>query len=69
MMRRTVALGAKVHDTSSWVTRAEAAQKEMEIALADEQAILAKFPYSEETIQKALDLMQKKVEAKRAKGM
>ncbi len=70
MMRRTVALGAKVHDTSSWVTRAEAAQKEMEVALADEQAILAKFPYSEETIQKALDLMQKKVEAKqRAKGM
>ena len=64
MMQRTVALGAKVHDTSSWVTRSQAAEKEMELALADEQAILAKFPYSEETIQKALDILQKKAEAK-----
>jgi tetratricopeptide (TPR) repeat protein len=67
MMQRTVALGAKVHDTSSWVTRAQAAQKDMELALADEQATIARFPYSEETIQKALDILKKKAEAKARK--
>jgi len=65
MMKRTVALGVKLNDTSSWVKRAEAAQKEMELALADEQAILAKYPYTEEEIRKALDILQKKAEAKR----
>jgi len=67
MMKRTVALGAKLNDTSSWVTRALDAQKEMEVALADEKSALAKFPYSEETVQKALDLLQKKVEGRIAK--
>jgi hypothetical protein len=60
MMKRTVALGAKTNDASSWVKRAEAAEKEMELALADEKAILATFPYSEGELQRALDILEEK---------
>jgi tetratricopeptide (TPR) repeat protein len=65
MMRRTVAFGAKTNDTSSWVRRAEASEAEMELALSDEKAILARYPYSEEELQKALAILQRKAEAKR----
>jgi tetratricopeptide (TPR) repeat protein len=66
MMRRTIALADKVNDASSWATRARAAQAEMEIALADEKATLAKFPYTEAEVEKALGILQKKAEAKAA---
>ncbi len=66
MMQRTLALADKMNDSSSWVRRAREAQAEMELALMDEKATLARFPYSEETVQKALGILQKKAEAKKA---
>ncbi len=63
MMRRTLALGQRIGDDSSWLLRARRAEADMEVALVDEKATLAKFPYGEEELRKALDVLQKKAEA------
>lgn len=64
MMNRTVAMGESQADSSAWVRRAEAAKAEMEIALLDERAAIARYPFTEEELQKALDIMEKKVISK-----
>ena len=66
MMHRTLALADKTADTSAWAKRAEAAQKEMQLALEEEKAQLAALPFAEEELQKALDILEKKVLAKAA---
>lgn len=64
MMTRTVAMGESQTDSSAWVRRAEAAKAEMEIALLDERAAIARYPFTEEELQKALDIMEKKATSK-----
>ncbi len=61
MMRRTLDLAAKTGDTSAWVKRAEDAKREMDLAVEDEKAQIARLPFSEEELQKALDLLEKKM--------
>lgn len=75
MMKRTLALGQKPEMQGvavAWMKRAEEAKAEMEQALAEEKAVLATFPYSEETLEKTLDIMKRKMvedqEKKAAKG-
>jgi tetratricopeptide (TPR) repeat protein len=65
MMRRTLALAEKTGDTSSWVKRAEAAKAEMELAVAEEKTQIAALPFTEEELQAALDLLEKKTRARR----
>jgi len=60
MMRRTLELSAKTGDTSAWVKRAEAAKTEMDLAVEDEKAQIARLPFTEEELQKALDILEKK---------
>jgi tetratricopeptide (TPR) repeat protein len=60
MMRRTLELSAKTGDTSAWVKRAEAAKKEMDLAVEDEKAQIARLPFTEEELQKALEILEKK---------
>lgn len=59
MMKRTLALGEKTGAASAWMKRADAAKAEMEKALDEEKALLAKMPFTEEELQKALDIMKK----------
>ena len=66
MMNRTLALAEKTQDTSSWVTRAKDAKTDMEQALVEEKAQLAKFPFNEKEVELALDMMKKKAEKKQA---
>jgi TolA-binding protein len=61
MMRRTHALADKTSDTSSWVKRADAAEKEMEQALEDEKAQIAALPFTEDELEKALAILKKKM--------
>jgi hypothetical protein len=64
MMKRTIALGQKPEMQGvavAWIKRAESAKAEMELALEDEKAILKTFPYSEETLEKTLEIMKKKM--------
>lgn len=60
MMKRTSAFASKNPDVLPWAKRAEAARADMEQALADEKAIFATFPYTEEEVQKALAILEKK---------
>lgn len=59
MMKRTLALGEKTGVASAWMKRAESAKSEMEKALDEEKAALAKMPFTEEELQKALEIMKK----------
>lgn len=69
MMRRTLALGERIASqtgtplASAWMKRAEGAKAEMERALEEEKAVLAKFPFTEEEVKKALEILKKKAEA------
>ena len=74
MMKRTLALGERVAAdarregkdardgelAASWMKRAEAAKAEMEKALEEETAQIAKFPFTEEELEKALAIMKRK---------
>jgi tetratricopeptide (TPR) repeat protein len=59
MMSRTLALGDRTHAAEAWMKRAEAAKTEMEKSLEEEKATLAKMPFTEEELQKALEIMKK----------
>ncbi len=60
MLKRTLVLEERKLDDSEWIKRSNIAKAEIEKALEEERAVIAKFPYSEATIEKTLELMQKK---------
>jgi tetratricopeptide (TPR) repeat protein len=68
MMKRTLALGEKTGAGSAWMKRAETLKVEMDQALEEEKAMIAKFPFTEEELQKALEIMKKKAEGDQAKA-
>ena len=68
MMKRTLALGERTGVAAAWMKRAEAAKAEMERALEEEKATLAKLPYTEETLEKTLEIMKKKAADDAAKA-
>jgi hypothetical protein len=64
MLRRTLTIFEAGQDNSSWIKRAEKAKAEMEAALEEEKARVRQFPFTEEELARALEMMQKKSEAK-----
>jgi tetratricopeptide (TPR) repeat protein len=60
---QTIALGERTSDSSAWIQRARDAKAEMDLALADEKAQIAKMPFTEAEVNAALDLLQKKTAA------
>jgi tetratricopeptide (TPR) repeat protein len=60
MMDHTVMLGDRTGESSEWIGRARDAQKQLKLALADENEALKKLPYTEAELQKALDDLKKK---------
>lgn len=68
MMKRTLALGEKTGVGAAWMKRAETLKTEMDKALEEEKAMIAKFPFTEEELQKALEIMKKKADADQAKA-
>lgn len=68
MMKRTLALGERTGVGSAWMKRAEAAKADMDRALEDERATIKKFPFTEETLEKTLDLMKRKAADDAAKA-
>ncbi len=67
MMKRTLALGERTGAASAWMKRAESAQADMEKALEEEKAQLAKYPFTEAELQKALELMKRNYDKQQAK--
>lgn len=60
MMEATVRLGDRTGESSAWVARAREAKAELELALAEEKAELAKLPYTEEELRAGLEVLKKK---------
>jgi hypothetical protein len=67
MMIRTIGLGEKLGDTSVWLEKARATKVDIERAIQEEKATIAALPYTEEEVQKALDILKKKVADKQEK--
>jgi tetratricopeptide (TPR) repeat protein len=68
MMKRTLALGEKTGAGAAWMQRAETLKTEMDTALEEEKAMIAKFPFTEEELAKALEIMKKKADGELAKA-
>ena len=51
-----------MNDKSTWVDRGREQKASLEASLAEEKAMLAKFPFTEEELEKALKIMQEKAE-------
>lgn len=68
MMKRTLALGERTGVGEAWMNRAAKLEAEMEKALEDERGTIARLPFTEQELQKALDIMTKKANAAPAKG-
>jgi tetratricopeptide (TPR) repeat protein len=68
MMKRTLALGERTGVASGWMKRAEAAKAEMDRALEEEKATIKRFPFTEETLEKTLEIMKKKAADDAAKA-
>lgn len=66
MMKRTLALGERTGAASAWMQRAQTAQTEMEKALEEEKAQIAKYPFTEAELQRALELMKQKMDKQQA---
>jgi tetratricopeptide (TPR) repeat protein len=60
MMQGTVDLGERTGEEAAWVSRAKQAKLEIEAALGAERDALAKLPFTEEELRKALADLQKK---------
>jgi tetratricopeptide (TPR) repeat protein len=68
MMKRTLALGERTGVASTWMKRAEVAKAEMERALEEEKETIRRFPFTEETLEKTLEIMKKKAADEAAKA-
>jgi tetratricopeptide (TPR) repeat protein len=60
MMEATVKMGQRTGEDSFWIARAEERVKELQAALSDEKDALAKMPYTEDEMRKALENLKKK---------
>ncbi len=57
---QTIALGERTSDSSAWIQRARVAKDDMQAALDQEKAEIAKMPFTEAEVKEALDQMQKR---------
>jgi tetratricopeptide (TPR) repeat protein len=55
LMEHTVMIGDRTGEASAWIERARAARRELELALNEQKDLIAKLPYSEKELQKALE--------------
>ncbi len=55
MMDATVRIGQRTGEDSAWIHRAVEAKRDLDLALADERAALAKMPFTEDEVKAALD--------------
>lgn len=60
MMERVLRLAERTGEHSAWVSRAREARDELQSALAQEKEALAKLPFSEADLKRALDDLSKK---------
>jgi len=65
MMAATVRIGERTGESSLWLSRARRAEGELQRALADERAALAKLPYTEDELRAALQKLKERAQDER----
>jgi hypothetical protein len=60
MMEHTIMLGERTGEASPWIDRAREAKRDLEKSLLEQKSALAKLPYTEKELQRALDDLAKK---------
>ena len=68
MMDGTVKMAERTGETSGWVSRAREAKSDLEQALADEKAALAKMPFTEDEVRAAMDKLKAKSTSQATSG-
>lgn len=66
MMDRALALGAKLHDASPWMTQAKVGRAAIGEAIAAEHDRLKAYPFTEKEVEDALEILRKQTLAKLA---
>ncbi len=66
MLNTTLEVADKVGDKSAWVERGREQKAQMESVITEEKTAIAKFPFTEEELEKALRIMQDKAEKDRS---
>jgi hypothetical protein len=67
MMDRTLSVSAAGLDDSAWILRAKDLKRDIDLALDEERATIKSFPFSEDEIKKAIEILRKKAEDQQAK--
>lgn len=65
MTKRTIALGENRLDSSAWIRRAEEMKRGIERAIEEEKTALQAFPFTEQEIEGALEILKQKAEKER----
>jgi tetratricopeptide (TPR) repeat protein len=60
MLNTTLEVADKIGDKSAWVDRGREQKAQMESTIIEEKAAIAKFPFTEEEIEKAIVIMREK---------
>jgi len=67
MMDRTISVGDAGLDSSEWIARAKDLKRDIDLALDEERATIKGFPFTEEEIKKAIEILRKKAEDQKNK--
>jgi tetratricopeptide (TPR) repeat protein len=62
MMDRTISVADAGLDSSDWISRARALKADIDLALDEEKAVIKSFPFSEDEIKKAIEILRKKAQ-------
>jgi len=65
-MERSLALGAKLHDTSPWMQKAKEGREAIALSIAAEHEKLKGYPFTEKEVEDALEILRKQTLAKLA---
>ncbi|MEO8876723.1 MAG: hypothetical protein ABI461_14115 [Polyangiaceae bacterium] len=67
MMDRTISVGDAGLDSSEWIARAKDLKRDIDLALDEERATIKSFPFTEDEIKKAIEILRKKAEDQAAR--
>jgi hypothetical protein len=59
-IEQTISLGERTSDSSAWIQRAKEARGQMRDSLESEKQEIARMPFGEEEVRKALDILAQK---------
>ncbi|MGH7329827.1 MAG: tetratricopeptide repeat protein, partial [Polyangiaceae bacterium] len=69
MMDRTISVADAGLDSSDWIARARQLRADIDLAIEEEKATIASFPFSEDEVKKAIEILRDKAEKEAEKKL